>query len=1497
MSTTSRNTSSFISQFKDMVRTYPTPLSLFFAPKLSRGKTVGQNILSLESKARILLAVSKNLRDTFCSCFPAEAEEVKQAFLKYIAFCIELCEAVLTDDLNEISKKHTEKRDKNKWKLENALEQFDYKIVVFLDGLTAALALNAHTQKSVIRILNDVIAAADEKDEKLLLQRIKMRLQKSKKINELDCIYSTKINDILNFYLVATIIEDHYVDKQPLFFEEQKDVELAQKTEGATKEKEEKEEKKREEKAKKSTKEKPENTQISAISNEEVHAAIKIDDELFFNKQYQHKKVKKTFLEVLAVETTFLYRLDHISKELLVIKKLGITKQEKKQIDELLIKLKAILALQEEFYKIVFYHLENKFEELLVDIDIIPSETIREFLRSKGAMLTQDRKFFIEMHGPYTPLCLEGVDTANANAINCFLSIYGVKIFREQVETIPGVIKSLPEMDALLKRNKAKCEAQKENFPVIRDGTIQYDLSLFFSNLGTRRLLPVEELIANLELDHSNMLGDVKETYKHIRYIPTLYNLINSLKGDGYIRPVGLVTLWEKLRSDADYSLAKILVRPEYYSRLNKAFLPFLEKRKNAIMKMNFFKELYFILNPKRGVPLTLKDLMPLQSYFGKSNPLGLEKAVRKAVKNAFRLEESLPAAKIKHIITALMPIFEQMHSELEGWLKEFQHSSDIIYILLDIPQIQEKLKGCNTLAALNKADIDSLPPFWQEVFMDANSALVKFFAKKKELLVQGSRDVPDEVVQAITSCSDPKIDPRIILKQEEHNAAHKSMATLSQQDLFNKIKKELDSRLKTQQESIISINMHEIAVEVLKFILEEEFYRKIVFLMRNKGPFLQVYQENIITHKERIINAAFKKFSDLLVFLAEHLKSEASMLLLIDNFCRNAAKIMYEDVAQKISQQIKKIEQEINQSRDELILRNTITEEFNVLLKEKKEQGMQVVNMQEIGAEVLRIIVKRELHKIIIILTEDQSGFLKECKEHVLENEEAIIQAGFTKLQKLPVLLKCQQENEEVAYVDGIVDKNNTPFNLFCDETAKILVGEVEEELYKNIKKIEQEQIFAMRRAVAEALLKKEIDRQISLIQSNEIFHEKFLAILKENSAAICRVILEKLLFSRTDDSHFLSAYIKAMLEVPKYLIATLAQNVTEELISARDLLSYPFCAELKKSKGEDIVLNAASFKHCLEEQCDDYERHYKSYFRTVNKHCSISELFNLAKHKPDPLPYQRIKEKIIVLTNNKNGSAHKIKNIIPQTPLGPKQFEGHPDPNAPLQICPTPVSIGSFGAKTDFQTLVAVIEEVVPKEYSVVKDVPLVDANPKMVKVYDEKTLVFTGESLAGESALTTHRHKAEDVATAVAIMAKAVPQACRATVKIAIQADPSELPSLMRQYVQAAFQQNLFPRVVVNGDVLERDELYRQLNEIDSTLADNYQKMREAQEKLESRARKQSKTPQEGSVHLRPAGLEPIKCSGNSSGFLTPKQPKSERTRSRRPIPFNLSLTSSP
>lgn len=1044
----------------------------------------------------------------------------------------------------------------------------------------------------------------------------------------------------------------------------------------------------------------PEETYLKEIcallTEEDVYAEIEIDENLFIGGVFEGKnhEVKCLFAELAeATSRVFLERIKGISQDLATLTKtLDIEELDRAFVTGLYEKLEKFIELQISF-----------------------CETVQAALDKLNA----DTFTYVE-------------------ALNCFLSIYHGAAFERQVEQLPDLLEQLGKLTIFFEKNKEKCK----ELPTISSISVNYIVDASFVQVCVRRKDLAEKIFNCFPLKGQNdRIWQLREIYTKMCYVLTKSEFLIDIRKRGYIRPKGFKKIVNILESrlNPPYSVAYVLIRLEMDALLKKAFLYFANKIAGMKPKVKFFRELYPLLDSKRAALLYLEDLMPLKRYFNSDNPLTLSESSLKDIRVAFNSTELHPVLIMQGIIAVLLPVLVQVHDDLERILRKFQFSYDIIDILPDVPEIKEKLKGSKTLAALTQHDIATLPPFWRDIFIHKDSAVVKAFSEKQQLLTFSQDMLPSmgEIIDYSLDTSRFVID------------------TQCDETFLTQIDAVFDSMAKTVQD------------------------RKTVNV------------NNFVEHLISVLTTS--------VMYSEN-EDDSS----VDQLTKDVLKEYSENL-------IKILEQELRRRIDAFI-----------------------ISEDKLSAD------EKNLYQFVLAsLTQDSHRICEMILKALQSNEKFIRYI-------------CQnEERSEPSGIDAMVKQN--AISLLRQELDR----QFQEECSLKLTTARLVWFMEKRGAIAKTFIKREIGRQIELLEKANIFHEDYMQILRDKEDAIYSAILTGLNLYEEEDRLFLSHYAQILLGIPGYIMKTLPSGFPKELVSKQNIWHTKCVAKQKLS------LDKEGLTELLLKVGVDYDRENMKLFQEMENALSPFRLFALIQSKLGENTYKKLAEIITAESIEEGNPTRTGVNLaanIPRMVRSRVALNGRPLPNT---ICPktpsTPLSaaISITSTRKSFQNLVrnvdAEIDADSSKRWRVDKYIFPDDTQlPPIlcddvtrynyIKVYECEDLVFTAQMretknatstpLPGENIrVTSYRHEESDVAKSVKHMVDALYAAKPHTTKqptlnISISDSvPEEELELMGKYLTEALAYNVLPRVILGGKPLDSERLDEVLEKNFSHLVTDY------------------------------------------------------------------------
>ncbi len=378
----------------------------------------------------------------------------------------------------------------------------------------------------------------------------------------------------------------------------------------------------------------------SALTKEDIKAAMTIKPKLFSDEKCNVKSVKPIFLEIINTEQSRLKLFEGIETDLnFIIQDVQINATQKRFIQEFLAKFKPIIASQ----RALCAHINKAHEKWPLD----------------------------------------EAETVNSNAIQLFLEIYAsdesFDVHTKALQDFIGHIDKWFKMDALLRDEIRPLCIPVEKVPTIA-GPCLYTFSVQMVQSLTRRVMPVEELLKALDLAACDRIEDIKKSHGIMAYFPTQFNLLNALKEDGYVRPKTLKPLQDTFfNKNSERQLIYFLTNAKTLPEQLSSFEKFIAGS-NAGLRLQFFKDIVALLDKK---PWCVSDLQLLAPYFSGDNPLKLHPDVLEAIQTAL-YEDSDAVVKINPIVSALVPAIEMVCKDLTLMLQAFQAE----------PNLSESLSG-----------------------------------------------------------------------------------------------------------------------------------------------------------------------------------------------------------------------------------------------------------------------------------------------------------------------------------------------------------------------------------------------------------------------------------------------------------------------------------------------------------------------------------------------------------------------------------------------------------------------------------------------------------------------------------------------------------------------------------------------------------------------------------------------------------------------------------
>jgi hypothetical protein len=521
-------------------------------------------------------------------------------------------------------------------------------------------------------------------------------------------------------------------------------------------------------------------------------------------------------------------------------------------------------------------------------------------------------------------------------------------------------------------------------------------------------------------------------------------------------------------------------------------------------------------------------------------------------------------------------------------------------------------------------------------------------------------------------------------------------------------------------------------------------------------------------------------------------------------------------------------------------------------VLKQREKELINILNKELERKITISSIQKQNLHANEIVLYEhlkeslqqDRPRICMEVLKALRGNKEFI--GCLTKSGENG--LTCERSDEKRG---ELFEKEVMYKQKFVSLIKHALNEKIKEECVIKLKKEEQILFIKTRNAIAIDFIRREVGRQIKLLEKANIFHEYYLKTLRKHEENICNQAQKKLSIFEEKDTLFLSNYARVLLEIPSDVMKALANSIEDELVEGQNIFNTDFVAVHK------LNLDEKSLKELLLKESEDYLTKNKRHFEKMKKASSSFRLFAIIREKSDSKMYEKLGEKICA-ASKKDNSTKTRGNLAPKTPmdLGIRLLSGEkPRSNVGLSTPLRSPSIVSCGTKGNFQSLVENVEQKISADRSGRWDVKKYiqsDATDELdecdnttacnfIKVFDRSELVFTATAGIDESRpipeedirVTAYRHKPDDIAMAVGAMVESMHAMEKTILDISIAdfISEKEVSELVKQYVAEALKQGVLPRVTLEGVTLEYRVLQDRLQAIDPSLASKYhRKIRE-------------------------------------------------------------------
>ncbi len=1062
-------------------------------------------------------------------------------------------------------------------------------------------------------------------------------------------------------------------------------------------------------------------------------------------------------------------------------------------------------------------------------------------LRSLGEYIALQKSYCQTISALKLPDPLGSNEEHGKDVLQVFFAIYQDKSLKQEQAFSGPLMGNLEKIDSILKLKNAKCEDFRKELPFIAS-KFNYEVNIPVIQLLTRRPMLCTEWLKHSGVGQclSEEKGTITECLINVKCDSERKNLLLAIEKTGYIRPPNLAQFLDSLCSNTDYSANNILLETKG-RELKNSFIAFAEiKGVHIRHQIEFFQIAYSLLEPRRSTPLTCTDLKLLLPYCSFENPLKLPKETMLRLQAAFREKENSPAT-VRKVVDALIPAMENIHQNLKLQLNEFQYSAEIIDVLVFLPEIQGNLNQTHDLFSLTTREIEALPLFLKNIFTDKNSFIRRNFEEKTTLV----REDPEYA---------EKLTP--FLRSLPESA--KTLPAQPSPEELKKLREIIDAEYNTVLDSSGSENATLDVDSFLRRIIERQFHKKIKNLYTlDKGSTKQkirttssaISEKNLASgvFKDRISLAILEDKDRMCGRILGGFKETAFYNRLVESIHDEAMThtLIQASIDAYIDPEVhKEIKLAATPSR---VIK--IKEEF--LKKISKFRPDDEKKAKNLFKEMLsKELIETEFY-FILKKMQSQKEISESCSVAIVANKKKILKKVEKKIiatewhKGLKFFFEISPDNiefrgESIASISDIVRSVN--FTLKVNEGRALIEAKIKQHI-----KQEEERIFiAIKNKTACDLIEAEFNRQIHLLKEAQIFSDALVQKLIANKDKMLKPHLKKMLDQKGTPA-FMRNYTTLLQNMPFYVLKSLPNYFQNKSLKPNVVFS------------EDFLQSLGEMSESI----------------SGKKLTSTLKAYQPLKQGVEPtssiLPYHGLNQ-------------YLHENFPSKKPVEVKKAPRSKKPDSrDIPRLQMPRSAVSCITKNKFQFLAEAVKQQIALDDSGWRIERKKSSDSKVascenpleyncIEVYDQKTLVFTAESLGEDNNFTAHRHELKDVAMAVAIMTKTLQPAAevpQATLAISINAAKQEVPQLMQVYVKAALDKNLFPEVTVNGHVLEGGALYHKLHERDKSLARKYKTMMGSQNPakaldnppkasesrhvfLTSVKRKQDKQVQQGKVY---------------------------------------------
>ncbi len=1160
------------------------------------------------------------------------------------------------------------------------------------------------------------------------------------------------------------------------------------------------------------------------ISDEDVRATVTIGEDFLKDSQWNDKAIPNIFKEICSVEKNFLENLEGIKKDLTII-------QQKK----------FLLEAEKEIFSAA-------------------STTLKEYIRLQKSYSQTISKLNL-------PNPLRSNEEHGKLVLEAFFAIYLDKDLEQQQASSAPLMDNLEKIDTILKSKKADCEKIRAELPTIAS-KFSYSLQVsMFQILSRRPELCTQWLkFSGVRQCSSKNKHHISQCLIELNCVVKRKNLLDAIREIGYIRPPNLVGFLESLGPNVDYSVSNILLEKKG-EELKNRFIAFAEIQGTHISyRIQFFKIVYFLLEPHRSTPLTCADLKSLSVYCTPQNPLNLPEETLLAVQAAFKQKENSPAT-VRKVVDALIPAMEYIHQDLKTQLCAFQHSAEILEVLVRLPEIQPNLNKAHDLFSLTIRDIEALPPFLKSIFTHQDSALGRAFAKKFALLFEDQEYgpsltklftlLPGSTQKFAVEHSDEELRKLRAIVDEEYTIALVPIEAESEEPAVDEfLRRIIQRRFKDKIDDLRELNdlseskdlaeQKGCGLETSKQGHTQQKPRARSYSKSERSLASEVAKDDVVSpiisdgpricgrilsdlkrtehYKELVLSMSNKERSCTLVeqsidaFIDSEVRKEIKSAAIISRTRR-----IQQDFLSGFSRDKEGNKEKPENLFKKMFLTELIEEEFYLILKEPLSQE---AIPESYNAEIIR----------------NKEKILKEVKQEIVGTEWHKSLKGFFKIG----LDNPDFPGKNIGSISEIV--NSQKFISKANEGLDLIEAEIKQHIKQEVERI----FIDIKNKIARTLIEKEFDRQIQLLKDAQIFSDTLVQKLTDNKDKILKPYIKKM-FAQKNTGAFMESYKTLLQHMPCHILKAFPNHFPRGGLKPNEIFSKAFLESFAKAP------TSIDRKKLIRQL-----KPYQALKQAVESTSSIPPYNDLNQDLQRNFPSKKPLK--VETPRSKKPDAHGVP--PPNTPLSPifTPIAGkarRPIPFPSLSPDPpnrkTTLSLQERG--TDFKSVTETIRKKVEIkkngwriEYSLHGDsggenLVQHEASFNLLRVYEGQELVLSAQpispvvkrlsegprpapTLEAGVEIKTFRHEKEDIELAVSTLVTSASLDENPVLEIHIDASEGEIPSLLKNYMQTVLSLGKARPEIWLKDPLTKKEtlmppnkIYEELKKQDRTLAEKY------------------------------------------------------------------------